>query len=153
DKHPDWMRAIPVMHCGTWLWHALKLPNLKRVIHVGGDLDFDNHYRRLAPWRDLHSGRVTVIPASRCYQRGSWPSIPHRPLLQPGGSETVTQALERALRPMLDNLSREPLYISLDKDVLSAAEAVVNWDSGMLSFADVRAVIDWFHAACGGRLA
>jgi hypothetical protein len=153
DKHPDWMRAIPIMHCGTWLWHALKLPNLKRVFHVGGDLDFDNHYRRLAPWRHLHSGRVTVIPASRCYQRGSWPSIPHRPLLEPSGSETVTQALERALRPMLDDLRRDPLYITLDKDVLSAAEAVVNWDSGMLSFGDVRAVIDWFQAACGGRLA
>src|SRR4051812_25308525 len=40
DKHPDWMRRVPVMHCGTWLAHALRLPGLRRVFHVGGDLDF-----------------------------------------------------------------------------------------------------------------
>src|SRR6266852_1895599 len=32
DKHPDWMRGVPVMHCGTWLHHALRLPNIRRVV-------------------------------------------------------------------------------------------------------------------------
>ena len=53
DKHPDWMRGIPFLHCGTWLHHALQLPTLNRVIHCGGDLDFDNAYRWLAPWREI----------------------------------------------------------------------------------------------------
>src|SRR5262245_47512654 len=31
DKHPDWMRGIPFLHCGTWLNHALRLPLLQQV--------------------------------------------------------------------------------------------------------------------------
>src|SRR5262249_35571478 len=65
DNHPDWMRAIPFLHCGTWLRHALRLPNLRRVFHCGGETDFDNGYRRLAPWAEIASGRVVVLPARR----------------------------------------------------------------------------------------
>jgi hypothetical protein len=49
DKHPDWMRGIPCMHSGTWLNHAFKLPNIRRVFHIGGDLDFDNSFYWFAP--------------------------------------------------------------------------------------------------------
>ncbi|MGH9677706.1 MAG: hypothetical protein ACRD36_11445, partial [Candidatus Acidiferrum sp.] len=52
DKHPDWMRNIPVLHCGTWLWHATRLPTIHTIYHVGGDIDFDNWYRWFAPWRE-----------------------------------------------------------------------------------------------------
>ena len=52
DKHPDWVRGVPFLHCGTWLARALRLPHLGRVFHVGGDLDFDNHYAAFAPWRE-----------------------------------------------------------------------------------------------------
>ena len=54
DKHPDWMCGIPFLHCGTWLRHALRLPLLRRVFHVGGDLDFDN------AWRSAGSRRGTA---------------------------------------------------------------------------------------------
>src|SRR5262249_54857056 len=56
DNHPDWMRAVPLLHCGTWLYHAARLPQVRRVFHAGGDVDFDNAYRRLAPWPELRSG-------------------------------------------------------------------------------------------------
>jgi hypothetical protein len=150
DKHPDWVRGVPVLHCGTWLSHALRLPNLRRVVHAGGDLDFDNLYRLLAPWGELHSGRVTVLPARRLYCKGRWPGIPHAPLL---GGGPIAEVLEEALRPALGDLGEIPLYVSLDKDALGAAEAVVNWDSGSLGAGEVRDVLDWFIAACGGRFA
>jgi arginase family enzyme len=150
DKHPDWMRGIPVMHCGTWLHHALRLPNLQCVFHVGGDLDFDNLYRWLAPWDELRSGRVTVIPAWRRYCKGSWSNVSHRPLLE--RPLEPSDVLERALGPLLAQLADYPLYISFDKDALNAAEAVVNWDSGVLGFEDARDVITWFREASGGNL-
>jgi arginase family enzyme len=153
DKHPDWMRAIPVMHCGTWLWHALRLPTLKRVFHIGGDLDFDNLYRWLAPWPDLRSGRVKVIPAYRHYRRGGWNELAHRPLMRAGDPAAMAEVLEEALRDDRNDLSSRPLYISLDKDVMCAEEAAVNWDSGTLGFQEVRDVLDWFHEASGGHLA
>ncbi len=152
DKHPDWMRAIPVMHCGTWLWHALQLPNLKRVVHIGGDLDFDNLYRHLAPWHDLRSGRVTVLPAYRQFHSGSWPEVSHQPLLRPG-SPSVAHTLDNALQTCEEDLARWPLYISLDKDAMSADESLVNWDSGTLGFHEVREILDWFQNAAGGNLA
>src|SRR5205823_5520334 len=42
DNHPDWMRGLPFLHCGTWLYHAARLPHVCRVFHVGGEVDFDN---------------------------------------------------------------------------------------------------------------
>jgi hypothetical protein len=152
DKHPDWMRGIPVLHCGTWLHHALRLPNLRRVFHIGGDLDFDNYFRWLAPWSELRSGRITVMPAYRRYRKGGWTGVPHRPLVETGNSSSVTDVLEETLQSSLLDLARHPLYISFDKDVMSAAEAVVNWDSGTLAFDEVRDVLNWFHAASLGRL-
>src|SRR5271166_4267686 len=57
DKHPDWMRGIPFLHCGTWLHHASRLQQLRSIFHVGGETDFDNGYRWLAPTPLLRSGR------------------------------------------------------------------------------------------------
>src|SRR5262249_21267097 len=48
DNHPDWMRGVPVLHCGTWLHHAARLPHVRTIFHVGGDVDFDNAWRWLA---------------------------------------------------------------------------------------------------------
>lgn len=42
------------------------------------------------------------------------------------------------------------MYISLDKDVLTASESVVNWDSGQLTLCEVLAVIESFLDAAGG---
>ena len=130
DKHPDWMTGIPFLHCGTWLRHALRLPNLNRVFHCGGELDFDNAYRWLAPWRQIKAGRIVVFPAQRKFVRGRWAGITVHPLLRAG--VCLATALNEALRPFRDELDRLPLYISIDKDVLSADDAAVNWDSGLL---------------------
>src|SRR6516162_3312370 len=44
DMHPDWMCGIPFLHSGTWLWHAVRLRLVRRVFHVGGEMDFDNSW-------------------------------------------------------------------------------------------------------------
>ncbi|MGA2705530.1 MAG: hypothetical protein ABSH35_31165 [Isosphaeraceae bacterium] len=151
DKHPDWMRGIPFLHCGTWLRHALRLPNLNRVFHCGGELDFDNAYRWLAPWHEIKAGRVAVFPAQRQYVRGRWAGITVHPLLREG--VPLASALNDALRPFRDDLSRLPLYISIDKDVLCAEDAAVNWDSGLLRLPEAVRILETFLSASEGRLA
>ncbi|WP_165222759.1 hypothetical protein [Aquisphaera insulae] len=151
DKHPDWMRGIPFLHCGTWVRHALRLPGLNRVFHCGGDLDFDNAYRHLAPWRDLESGRIVVLPARRRFVRGRWKRIEHGPLLVREGLDPDQLALR--LDPLRTDLARFPLYVSIDKDVLRAEDAAVNWDSGYLRIDQATAVLRAFLDAASGRLA
>jgi hypothetical protein len=153
DNHPDWMGGLPFLHCGTWLHHAARLPQVVRVFHVGGEVDFDNHYRWLAPWQRLRDGRVVVFPAVRRFRRGAWGGVAHEPLRPAPVAAADWGRVADLLRPFRDELARRPLYISLDKDVMTAADAAVNWDSGRLGWDEVAAVLDGFAAAAGGRLA
>jgi len=150
DKHPDWVRALPFLHCGTWLWHALQLPMLRRVFHCGGEADFDNRYQSLAPWSDIKSGRVVCFPAQRKFSRGRWASVPGTPLLHDGLIHK--DRLRETLQPFRAELAAYPLYISIDKDVLVFDDAVTNWDSGVLRTADAVMILEAFLAGASGRL-
>jgi hypothetical protein len=153
DNHPDWMTTLPFLHCGTWLYHASRLPLVRNIYHVGGDVDFDNSFRWLAPWRQLHSGRITVFPAVRRFRAGAWKDIAHEPL-RPAARERLTAArLAALLEPHRADLERWPLYVSLDKDVMRSADALVNWDSGHLDLDEVQMVLDGFRDAAQDRLA
>jgi hypothetical protein len=153
DKHPDWMRGVPILHCGTWLHHAAQLPQVRNIFHVGGETDFDNAYRWMAPTPLLRSGRLTLFPACRTFQGGFWESVPHQPIRtapdrQVNGARLASLLWEH--RPVLQSC---PLYISLDKDVLIAPQAPVNWDSGHLIFAEVQEILRAFCRSAGNRLA
>jgi arginase family enzyme len=153
DKHPDWMRGVPILHCGTWLHHAARLPQLKRIFHVGGDVDFDNGFRWLAPWRWLRQGKIHVIPAVRRFRRGRWNQLVLPALRSDPAAPVGSARVEALMLPHLEDLNRYPLYISLDKDVLVARHALVNWDSGFLGLGEVEIVLRAFIKAAGGDLA
>jgi hypothetical protein len=151
DKHPDWMCGIPFLHCGTWLRHAARLPLARHVFHVGGDLDFDNAWRWLAPWPDLRRRKVVVFPAVRRFSRGPWRHVSNVPVRE-GGEPATRAQVEKLLQPFARSLARYPLYVSLDKDVMTAEESVVNWDSGHLRLAEVTEVLAAFVSAAGGNV-
>jgi len=153
DNHPDWMRGIPFLHCGTWLYHAAQLPVVRRIFHVGGDVDFDNGYRWLAPWSLLESGKIVVAPSRRGFRGRRWAGIAHRPLRRYPDERAERAAIEEWLAPFRAELAARPLYISLDKDVLIASESVVNWDSGHLTMREVMDVLQAFLLAAGGESA
>jgi len=153
DKHPDWMRGIPFLHCGTWLYHAARLPLVRRIFHVGGDLDFDNGFRLLAPWRLLRSGKITVLPAIRRFERGRWSGIAQQTVRSEPDTWTSRKRLAELLGPLRRDLGHWPLYISLDKDAMSQADAVVNWDSGHLALPEVETILAEFLDAARGILA
>jgi hypothetical protein len=153
DNHPDWMRYVPFLHCGTWLYHAARLPHVERIFHVGGDVDFDNYYQWMAPWSLLRSGKITVFPAIRRFERGEWSAVRNEPLRPYRETYVSQERVEDLLRPCHADLARRPLYISLDKDVLQEKDAVVNWDSGHLTLAEVQTLLAVFLRAAGGNLA
>ena len=141
DKHPDWVRGVPFLHCGTWVAHALRLPHVARLFHFGGDLDFDNYYRHAAPVTDIRSGRAVVFPAERRYRTGLWRSIPHEPLRAEAGVSSSREWFRELLAPHAAELAARPVYVSIDKDVMVQDDAVVNWDSGRLELSEVEALV------------
>jgi hypothetical protein len=149
DNHPDWMRGLPFLHCGTWLYHAARLPHVHRVFHVGGEVDFDNHYRWLAPWPLLRSGKIAVLPAARRFVRG-WSAVPHTTLREREDEPATRERIEGLLAGWGGEIAALPLYVSLDRDVLRAEHAAVNWDSGLLVPEEVLAVVEAFVRASGG---
>jgi hypothetical protein len=153
DNHPDWMRGVPFLHCGTWVYHAARLPFIQQIFHVGGNVDFDNYYRPLAPWPWLRSGAIRVFPGIRRFQRGKWSSVANEPLRPTGKRPIGPEQLQELLRPFAAQLASLPLYISLDKDVMLAEHAVVNWDSGHLDLDEVRLILTTFLGLANGRLA
>jgi hypothetical protein len=152
DKHPDWMRGIPLLHCGTWLHHAATLPNVRRIFHVGGDMDFDNAFRLLAPQTLLQSRKIVTLPATRTFARGFWRDLPQQPLRHQAEAPVDRDRLEDLLWTHLEDLDRYPLYISLDKDVMWMPESVVNWDSGVLELNEVQEIMQFFLKAAGNDL-
>jgi hypothetical protein len=152
DNHPDWMRGVPFLHCGTWLNHAARLPMVRNVFHVGGNMDFDNAWRWLAPWDLLRSGHIAVFPAMRSYQKGRWFNVVHDPLRRERHTPVKAGRFGELLAAHRDELARWPLYISIDKDVMRADDAVVNWDSGHLTLPEVTATVEAFVRAARGDL-
>jgi hypothetical protein len=152
DNHPDWMRAIPFLHCGTWLYHAARLPQVQRIFHVGGNTDFDNGFRGLAPWPLLRSGKVRVFPAMRYFRHGNWSEVANEPVRQNNSSPVTFQRLDELLESQRSQLESYPLYISLDKDVMIAEDAAVNWDSGHLTLSEVDTVLKTFLQAANGNI-
>jgi hypothetical protein len=143
------MRHIPFLHCGTWVHHAARLPHCQRIFHVGGDVDFDNAYRHLAPWHHLRRGKVITMPARRGFVRGNWRGIVCDALRDVDEERLSPKRLEERLRPFRTVLGYMPLYITIDKDVLRPDDACVNWDSGHLSLAEACDVVRSFTAAAG----
>jgi len=157
DNHPDWMRRIPFLHCGTWLYHAAQLPQVKQIFHVGGDVDFDNYFHWLAPWAEIESGKIAVLPGIRRFRGLRWAKVVNDPLLWKSQSAVPYSLppgrLKEFLRPYRRDLASRPLYISLDKDVMAAHSAPVNWDSGHLTVLQTRAVLEAFLMAADGIVA
>jgi hypothetical protein len=153
DKHPDWMRGIPFLHCGTWLFHAARLPHVRHIFHVGGELDFDNGFRWLAPWNFLNGGKITVVPAVRNFRGRRWSRIDHQPLRERQDEPAGRERIEELLDPFRLELRTRPLYVTLDKDVMNSGAAAVNWDSGFLDKGEVLDVLGTFLEAAGGELA
>lgn len=153
DNHPDWMRCVPLLHCGTWLYHAAQLPHVKKVFHIGGGVDFDNYYLPLAPKRLLLEKKIVTFPAVRRFRNGVWNRIATDPVREQPDEPASASRLAELFAEHRDDLSRHPVYISIDKDVLKADDAVVNWDSGVLTIAEVLQIVRTLIEMSGSAVA
>jgi hypothetical protein len=136
DNHPDNMRFPFGIHCGSWVAHAARLPSVA-CIHVlgitSGDVSlahaWENH---LLP---LYRGKV------RYWTFGVAVGWARRI-----GLGTAVRSFDSAAalcEAFLDTVGRdrEPVYFSLDKDVLDPSVVRTNWDQGRFTVESLEAII------------
>lgn len=152
DKHADWNGGLPGLRCGGWLQHAAQLAQVRRIFLLGGDANFDNASRWLAPRKAVESNKIVVMPALRRFEHGFWSRHPHQPLRKEIDAPIERERLEELLWPYLDELDRLPLYVSLDKGAMWMPESVANWDSGRLELTEVQEILQFFLKASGNEL-
>ncbi|THD80483.1 MAG: arginase [Phenylobacterium sp.] len=136
DNHPDWVRFARGRHCGSWVGRAARLPGVARVITIGvcspdigrakahaGDLALISEDRLdLFAWAAPDGGDAVELEGR------AWP--------------TISAMGEAAFLDHLDAaIPTRTLYVTLDKDVLRAEDAVTNWDQGRASLDFVIAAV------------
>jgi len=135
DNHPDNMLYPFGIHCGSWVYHAAKLPFVKRVTVIGitsSDLSgfhlLENH---LGP---LWSGKLRYICLKK-FSRLSRRLLCSRSLDKDKLVSLSEPELADALR------IEGPVYLSIDKDAVSKQELYTNWDQGVLSCSDLLSLV------------
>lgn len=136
DNHPDNMRYPFGIHCGSWVSHIAALPFVEHIDVVG----ITSHdiaavhamENRLLP---LLRGKLTYWSVG---VNASWAR-----LLRLGSAfHNFTTASAMAAAFLAEQAaSAEPLYFSLDKDVLSPSVLRTNWDQGVMETETLLAII------------
>lgn len=143
DNHPDNMRFPFGVHCGSWVARVCAIPGVRHV-HVAGitSADIALAHAWENRWWPLRHGRLTywsIGVSTRWADRvGLGQAFRNHE-----DAETLLQALGMELAA-----TDTPLYLSIDKDVLSAEDARTNWDQGGMREGQMTA----FIRALAGRI-
>jgi hypothetical protein len=161
DNHPDWVRFDNGAHCGSWVGWAARKPEVSRVITVGVcSSDIHRPSPRRADLDLITEGRLEMYAY---HAQGGAPSVE----LCGRSWPTIEAMGESAFATFLPGrIETEAVYITIDKDVLRAAEAATNWDQGRTSLDFLKAMLgpvleghrvigadvvgDWSQAVYGG---
>lgn len=127
DNHPDNMRFPFGVHCGSWVRRALALPGVRHVHVVGitsSDIGLGHAWENYL--RPLYSGRLSY------WSTGV--DVRWARLLGLGHAFPSFDDMGALLQAFVDHMARDhsPIYLSVDKDVLSIEDARTNWDQGVM---------------------
>ena len=135
DNHPDNMRYPFGIHCGSWVWHISRLPFVQTV-HVVGitSKDVEQSHAWENHLRALRSGKVRYWCVGR--------DLGWMRLLGAHHSASFNSVAELipAFQIWLDE-NAGPIYLTIDKDVLSPDDAHTNWDQGVMRLTEMQQII------------
>jgi arginase family enzyme len=137
DNHPDNMRWIGEIHCGSWVRRVGRLANVIHV-HVLGITSLDISTARL--WENyltsLWQGRLTYWGVRQTF--GALHGLVGRNAFRNFDTPDALCASFIASQ----RRSTQSAYLSIDKDVLGADVVRTNWDQGCFNERHVNSVID-----------
>lgn len=125
DNHPDNMRYPFGIHCGSWVYWASRLTQIARIDVIGISSDdislkhaWENH------WSPLFKGKLHYWSIQ---QNATWTKW-----IGAGSSWHGYVEVEQLMSAFLAELQNIhlPIYLSIDKDVLSKDVVMTNWDQG-----------------------
>jgi hypothetical protein len=145
DNHPDNMRYPWGIHCGSWVHHVCALPFVSGVTVVGiASADVSGPHLLENHWRPLLRGKLVYL----CFAKLSRVAA-----LLPGFSD-VSAAVDRrpeSIAARILGASADPIYLSIDKDVLAPAAVRTNWDQGVMGDEELLGIVErlrpWIFAA------
>ena len=143
DNHPDNMRFAFGIHCGSWVRHVAALPRVSHV-HVLGITSRD--VAAVHAWENylapLRNGKLTNWCIGVDTGWAARLGLSDRFL----SFDSTAKMLDRFTESVRHDPT--PVYLTIDKDVLSPAVARTNWDQGCMSEQEMMETI----AQCRGRL-
>ncbi|WP_343596166.1 hypothetical protein [Acinetobacter sp.] len=125
DNHPDNMRYPFGIHCGSWVYWASLLPQVARIDVIGiGSNDISLKHAWENHWSPLRNGKLHYWSIQ---QDASWTKYI--------GASSAWHSFQNAddlMQAFLAEISsiHLPMYLSIDKDVLSKEVVMTNWDQG-----------------------
>jgi arginase family enzyme len=145
DNHPDWDIRPPRWSCGAWINRALE-NRLIEGVGIWGCGNFECQFpgRLLGNRAAARAGRLVVHPWER--EGARYPAWLH-----PMTSETW----KAQFSGWVEQRAGARLYVTIDMDCLSSAEAVTNWESGRFTCDDLVWALRTLHektAMIGGDL-
>lgn len=138
DNHPDWDVRPPRWACGGWINRALELPLVEKVAIWGcGNFEcwwpaqmFGNRRAEAAGKIELHIW-ADDRPLQKRNRKGA--------MLRANWREQFAQ--------FVGQLAGKNVYVTIDLDCLTSAEAVTNWESGMFTVDDLEWALARLHSA------
>lgn len=127
DNHPDNMFFPAGIHCGSWVYHASKLPNVSNIAVFG-------IASRDIAGPDLFQNRFSVIKAGKVKYYCLAPVSKLAKLLGGPGIEDIS-ASQKSMAEIVERHVRNngsPVYLSIDKDVLAHSVVGATWDQGKM---------------------
>jgi arginase family enzyme len=127
DNHPDNMFFPAGIHCGSWVYHASKLPNVSNI-SVFGIASKD--IRGL----NIIQNRFSVIRSGKVKYYCLAPVSKLMRLLSGNGIEDI-RASQKSIAKILKKEAQKKrghVYLSIDKDVLSGETLTTGWDQGKM---------------------
>ncbi len=145
DHHPDWDSFSLGISCGSWVTHASKNENIKKIMLLGpSSSDLSTQGLVTASFSALKNKRLEVFPYEKspsrvffrhpedkdCFKvkRGIFNSMIYWSNLKEKDAAFYES--------LLSKLPTEDVYISIDKDCLLNNYAFTNWDEGEIK-------LDW----------
>lgn len=128
DNHPDWDIRPPYWGCGTWMNRALQLPHLREIAIWGcGNFEMNWPGYLFVSRRALAAHRIAA-----------WPWIER---LDPSGRErwrgTTRHDWRHQFTSLVQRLAEQAVYVTVDLDCITEAEATTNWEQGLFTAADI----------------